>query len=76
MSFPPTISAAQLDAAFPILLLAQTQQELIDTAQQREMERLLNGGKHIDHSADFTTFVILPFVFCLGLIVILRRMLP
>lgn len=73
MSSPPTISAAYQRMAFSGLLLAQTQQEMLDASHQEEMARLLRSGSHSDRSSDFTVFVVLPVVVCLGLIVLGRR---
>lgn len=73
MSSPPTISSAYQMAVFPGLLFAQTQQEMLDATQKEEMERLLRSGGQSDRSSDFTVFVVLPVVVCLGLIVLGRR---
>jgi hypothetical protein len=73
MSSPPTNSPAYHTPAFPCLLLAQSQQEILDVSQQQEMASLLRSGSHADRSSDFTVYVVLPVVVCLGLIVLGRR---
>lgn len=54
-------------------MLAQTRQSVIDVAHQEEMERLSHGGKHVDHSSDFTIYVLLPLVVFLSVIIVGRR---
>ena len=54
-------------------MLAQTRQSVIDIAHQEEIQRLSQGGKHVDHSSDFTVYVLLPIVVCLGVILVGRR---
>ena len=57
----------------PGFMLAQTAQSVIDVAHQEEIQRLSQGGKHLDHSSDFTIYVLLPLVVFLGVIIVGRR---
>jgi hypothetical protein len=66
-------SAVSQTRTLPGFMLAQTRQSVIDVAHQEEMERLSHGGKHVDHSSDFTVYVLLPIVVCLGVILVGRR---
>ena len=61
-------------AAAPRILIAQTNQEMIDAMHLEEMRRLENGGRHADPVPDFWVFVILPLVVCFGVILIGRRL--
>ena len=73
---PPTLSTSVPSFAassFQVPLAVSTQEQIDDTTQ-REMDRLLNGGRHPEQSSDFILYVIIPMLICFGLIVILRRM--
>lgn len=73
MSPPFENSAVSQIKTLPGFMLAQTRQSVIDVAHQEEMERLSHGGKHVDHSSDFTIYVLLPLVVFLSVIIVGRR---
>jgi hypothetical protein len=66
-------SAVSQIRTHPGFMLAQTRQSVIDVAHQEEIQRLSQGGKHLDHSSDFTIYVLLPLVVFLGVIIVGRR---
>ena len=76
MSAPPKTHAGFYLTANFTPLLAQTSDEVIELARVSEIKRLSNGGEHIDRSADFTLFVMVPIIVLLGIVVICRRMMP
>ncbi len=73
MSSQSLINAAPQASAFPGLMLAQSRQGIVDGAQQEKMERLSHNGGRANHSSDFTVYVLIPLVVCLGVILIGRR---
>jgi hypothetical protein len=74
MSCLLTISAAQV-AVFPARLLAQSSEPNVGVSQQQAMKESNHEVKQLDRSFDFTFYVMVPFVICLGLIVFGMRLL-
>ena len=75
MSSPPASFAAPVTVAQIPVSLAQTRREAVDSAHLEEIERLMNGGRHVDHSGDFTLFVVIPMVILLSIVVLGRRLM-